>query len=147
MISAILVTFILSYILSTRISMPLTLLARTLSTIKEGSGSYPEIPVRTHDEIGFLTSEFNRLFTRLWWNPGKTILCQGKRLTLSDLPPHVANCKNPKQSQGELQSIADVEKTHTQRVLACTTSMEEAAQILGIDPATLWRKRKKYSLD
>ena len=65
MICAILFTLILSYILSAHISMPLTLLAKTLSTIKEGSGSYPDIPVRTHDEIGFLTSEFNRLFERL----------------------------------------------------------------------------------
>ena len=26
-------------------------------------------------------------------------------------------------------------------------SLEEAARALGIDPATLWRKRKKYNLD
>ncbi|MBD3307452.1 HAMP domain-containing protein [candidate division KSB3 bacterium] len=65
MIAALLCTLILSYLLSTRISMPLILLAQTLSTIKEGSGSYPELPVRTKDEIGFLTSEFNRLVVRL----------------------------------------------------------------------------------
>ncbi|GAK60316.1 putative sensor with HAMP domain [Candidatus Vecturithrix granuli] len=65
MIVALLSTIILSYLLSTRISSPLTTLAKTLSTIQEGSGSYPEIPVKTRDEIGFLTSEFNRLFTRL----------------------------------------------------------------------------------
>jgi signal transduction histidine kinase len=40
-------------------------LARILSEIKEGSGQYPQIPVTTNDEIGFLTSEFNRLFDRL----------------------------------------------------------------------------------
>ena len=65
MIIALLSTITLSYLLSTRISSPLTTLAKTLSTIQEGSGSYPEIPVKTQDEIGFLTSEFNRLFTRL----------------------------------------------------------------------------------
>ena len=65
MIAAILCTIILNALLSRHISMPLTALARTLSSIKEGSGSYPDIPVRTQDEIGFLTSEFNRLFNRL----------------------------------------------------------------------------------
>ncbi|MFH1251972.1 MAG: ATP-binding protein [bacterium] len=54
-----------SYMLSARLSRPLTSLARILSEIKEGSGHYPQIPVTTNDEIGFLTSEFNRLFDRL----------------------------------------------------------------------------------
>ena len=27
---------------------------------------------------------------------------------------------------------------------ACVASLEDAAQILGIDASTLWRKRKKY---
>lgn len=65
MVTAILCTVILNYLLSRHISRPLTLLAKTLSSIKEGSGSYPDLPVRTQDEIGFLTSEFNRLFERL----------------------------------------------------------------------------------
>jgi len=54
-----------SYMLSARLSRPLTSLARIISEIKEGSGQYPHIPVSTNDEIGFLTSEFNRLFDRL----------------------------------------------------------------------------------
>jgi NtrC-family two-component system response regulator AlgB len=31
-------------------------------------------------------------------------------------------------------------------VLAHTKSLEEAAEILGIDTATLWRRRKKYRI-
>lgn len=54
-----------SYMLSARLSRPLTRLAGILSEIKEGSGHYPQIPVTTNDEIGFLSSEFNRLFDRL----------------------------------------------------------------------------------
>lgn len=76
-----------------------------------------------------------------------TILCRGKQLLLADLPAHIADCKIRNVPQAELQNLAELEKAHIQRVLACTTSMEEAARVLGIDPATLWRKRKKYHLD
>lgn len=65
LVFAILFTLIFGYILSSRISSPLIKLARSLAIIKEGSGSYPRISVATHDEIGFLTSEFNQLFERL----------------------------------------------------------------------------------
>lgn len=65
LIAAILFSIVFSYILSSRVSRPLTGLARRLAMIKEGRGDYPRVPVRTHDEIGFLTSEFNRLFERL----------------------------------------------------------------------------------
>ena len=41
-------------------------------------------------------------------------------------------------------SLEEVEKLHIKRVLQHARDYDEAAQILGIDPATLWRKRKKY---
>ena len=41
-------------------------------------------------------------------------------------------------------SLEQIEREHLFRVLARTATLEEAAQILGIDPSTLWRKRKKY---
>jgi signal transduction histidine kinase len=63
--AAILFAVAFSYILSSRISRPLTKLAKILPVIKEGKGKYPRIPVASHDEIGFLISEFNRLFERL----------------------------------------------------------------------------------
>jgi NtrC-family two-component system response regulator AlgB len=40
-----------------------------------------------------------------------------------------------------------MEKKHIQQVLVQTPSIDEAARVLGIDPATLWRKRKKYHID
>jgi NtrC-family two-component system response regulator AlgB len=43
-------------------------------------------------------------------------------------------------------SLEELENQHLRRVLTRTSSMEEAAQILGIDPATLYRKRKKLGL-
>ena len=36
---------------------------------------------------------------------------------------------------------------HIRRVLATTKSLQEAADILGIDQATLWRKRKRFGID
>jgi signal transduction histidine kinase len=63
--AAILFSIIFSYILSSKVSRPLTNLARSLAEIKEGEGEYPQISVTSHDEIGFLISEFNRLFERL----------------------------------------------------------------------------------
>jgi two-component system, NtrC family, response regulator AlgB len=41
-------------------------------------------------------------------------------------------------------SLEGIEREHILRVLARTATLEEAAQILGIDSSTLWRKRKKY---
>ena len=76
-----------------------------------------------------------------------TIFCQGKQLTLSNIPSHIAQCKNHPSVQGERRNLSDVEKHHIQQVLADTASIDEAARILGIDPATLWRKRKKYHID
>jgi len=46
-----------------------------------------------------------------------------------------------------MRSLAEVEKEHIGAVLAHARTMEEAAAVLGIDPATLFRKRKKYQLD
>jgi NtrC-family two-component system response regulator AlgB len=42
-------------------------------------------------------------------------------------------------------SLEQVEREHIPKVLARTPAIEGAAHILGIDPSTLWRKRKKYS--
>jgi two-component system, NtrC family, response regulator AlgB len=39
-----------------------------------------------------------------------------------------------------------IEETHIRRVLATTKSLQEAAEILGIDQATLWRKRKQFGI-
>ena len=45
---------------------------------------------------------------------------------------------------GGNHSLEQIEREHILRVLARTATIEEAAQVLGIDPSTLWRKRKKY---
>jgi two-component system, NtrC family, response regulator AlgB len=41
-------------------------------------------------------------------------------------------------------TVDQVEREHILRVLARSGTQEEAAQVLGVDASTLWRKRKKY---
>ncbi len=47
---------------------------------------------------------------------------------------------------GHALSLEEIEKIHIKKVLQNAKDYDEAAQILGIDPATLWRKRKKFGL-
>jgi NtrC-family two-component system response regulator AlgB len=44
-------------------------------------------------------------------------------------------------------SLAEIEREHIQRVMARAASQDDAARILGIDPSTLWRKRKQFEQD
>ncbi len=41
-------------------------------------------------------------------------------------------------------TLEQLERDHIEKVLARTTTAEEAAKILGIDASTLWRKRRKF---
>ncbi len=46
----------------------------------------------------------------------------------------------------DLLSLDKIEEMHIRHVLASTKSLQEASDILGIDQATLWRRRKRYSI-
>ena len=75
------------------------------------------------------------------------IIATDTELTADDLPPHIANFNPNASSETSFKSLVEIEREHNQNVIAHSASLEEAAKVLGIDPATLWRKRKKYQLD
>lgn len=48
---------------------------------------------------------------------------------------------------GQFITIEALEREHIRIVIETAPSLHEAALILGIDPATLYRKRKRYALN
>jgi NtrC-family two-component system response regulator AlgB len=78
------------------------------------------------------------------------ILTGETRVELDDLPENMSNPAHPAPGtavpKGGPLSLEELENQHLRQVIAQTATMEEAAQILGIDPATLYRKRKKLGL-
>lgn len=75
------------------------------------------------------------------------LLCKGTEIDVPDLPPAVlAPPSAAKVAVGEGVPIDAVEVEHIRRVLAASPTLEDAARTLGIDPSTLYRKRKRYGL-
>jgi len=72
------------------------------------------------------------------------ILAPGRRLTPEAFPERIAHHGGSAPVVGGDFTVDDLEREHILRVLARTTTQEEAARILGLDASTLWRKRKKY---
>lgn len=74
------------------------------------------------------------------------ILCNGPLIGIDDLPDHLGGKDTSHVDLGAMVSLDELEKEHIKRILDKTTSLEQAAHVLGIDPATLYRKRKKLKL-
>jgi NtrC-family two-component system response regulator AlgB len=71
------------------------------------------------------------------------LLAQNGVIELTHLPEEI---RSALERPARALSLEEIEKLHIKRVLQNAKDYDEAAQILGIDPATLWRKRKKYGL-
>jgi NtrC-family two-component system response regulator AlgB len=105
-----------------------------------------------HENAGEVTTEALRALTSYPWRGNvreleniierALLLSRGEPITMQHLPEELLL-----QGEGSRPlSLEEVEQQHIIRVLRIAPDLESAASILGIDPATLWRKRKKYSL-
>jgi NtrC-family two-component system response regulator AlgB len=74
------------------------------------------------------------------------ILAAGRLVGLADLPAPVGAPPRSGIEVGGRVTLDQLEAEHIRRVLAATATVEEAAEVLGIDPSTLYRKRKRYGL-
>lgn len=103
---------------------------------------------------GFSGEAMNALRSHSW--PGNirelrnlveraAILCPSEIVGFDLLPDSIVQHPTPVRL-GDPLSLEMIEETHIRRVIASTKSLQEAADILGIDQATLWRKRKQYGV-
>jgi len=77
------------------------------------------------------------------------ILAKGDKVAGEDLPGETDGSKgfmDESIQPGSLVSLEQLEELHVRRVLERTETVTEAAQVLGIDQATIYRKRKKMGL-
>jgi NtrC-family two-component system response regulator AlgB len=82
------------------------------------------------------------------------IMVKGNRINLEDLPAELrgqsvaeGNGSDTAPQVGSLVSMEKLEEAHLRQVLQKTSNLAEAAQVLEIDQATLYRKRKKIGLE
>jgi NtrC-family two-component system response regulator AlgB len=73
------------------------------------------------------------------------ILGSGPEISDGDLPESITPSAHPP-GVGDSVSLAQLEEMHIKTILAKASSIQAASDILGIDPATLWRKRKAYGI-
>lgn len=101
-------------------------------------------------------SEAERALVRYTW-PGNVrelahtieravLLAPGRTLRLEHLPSRLADHRAPVEGRADILPLGEVEELHIRKALSLNLPLEETAHKLGIDPSTLWRKRKKYDI-
>lgn len=73
------------------------------------------------------------------------ILCATDTIQIDHLPVSIVPHTPPVQL-GDHVSLKTMEEHHIRRIVSTTRTLQEAADILGIDQATLWHKRKQYGI-
>jgi NtrC-family two-component system response regulator AlgB len=74
------------------------------------------------------------------------VLARGNTIHAEDLPDRFLAPTVAAPPAADL-SLEELEQRHIQQVLADSTTLEEAAARLGINPTTLWRKRRRYGIE
>ncbi len=76
------------------------------------------------------------------------VLCLSDVVTPEYLPDVLCNDDSqPPSTTTPSASLDDIEREHIMRVIAESPTLESAANKLGINVSTLWRRRKRYGLD
>jgi NtrC-family two-component system response regulator AlgB len=73
------------------------------------------------------------------------ILCRAELIGIEHLPTNFSN-RSAEPQLGDPVPLDQIESIHLRRLIAQSKSLEDVAAALGIDVATLWRKRKKYDI-
>ncbi|MBI5771619.1 MAG: sigma-54-dependent Fis family transcriptional regulator [Verrucomicrobia bacterium] len=74
------------------------------------------------------------------------ILATGETIEVCDLPEEFGAKPDPLIAVGARVTLDALEAEHLKRILALSRNLDDAAKTLGIDPATLYRKRQKLGL-
>lgn len=74
------------------------------------------------------------------------LLAPGRAIRLEHLPDRVRDRDTVGDAPEEHLTLAELEERHIRRALSLNLSQDETARWLGVDPSTLWRKRKRLGL-
>ena len=76
------------------------------------------------------------------------VLARGAQIETDDLPDRLyAPASEAPAAAIATLSLEELERRHIEQALAESETLEEAAARLGINPTTLWRKRKRYGIE
>ena len=76
------------------------------------------------------------------------VLSHGEVITPECLPDALFRLPRDAAAAGATpSSLEEIEREHIMRVLAESPTLQDAAEKLGINVSTLWRKRKRYKID
>jgi NtrC-family two-component system response regulator AlgB len=113
--------------------------------------------VRNHRARLNFSAEAAAALTRYRW-PGNVrelrnaieraaVLARGDVITPDLLPDALFRANTEPESAATAGSLDELEREHILRVLGETPTLEDAAETLGINVSTLWRKRKRYHIE